>query len=300
MALDESKTPSFAPGLSFFLAHMTMQNEPDATTSISVFEVLHAIVRETTALDKAVGRLLLIDSTSLAGANKNIVSSELYKNTSFYQALEWKIDSGSLDLPQATKMLGIVLREIDRFRLMTQNLFGYLSLEQDIKVKKTPIMMRALLEELVELFEYIAADKGIEIKLHVVGDPVISVDKELVRRLFANLVDNAIKYSYSASEAKGKRFIVIECKRHSAYNDCLTEISSYGVGIEEDEIKSGHIFNYGTRGKYANDRGRDGTGIGLAEAKRIVGLHQGQLHIDSRRVVGDAFLTTVKIVLPKQ
>jgi len=219
-------------------------------------------------------------------------------HVSFYKDFEWGVATGKLNLNNATRALRLIIRQVDYFRVMVNNSLGSLSRGQELTLSRQEVDLEALLEEVVDLFDYLAEQKGVDIKLKVVGHPVIFVDRSLTHRLLVNLVDNAIKYSYSSSETSDKRYILIECHRYSIQNDWMIMVKSYGVGIDPEEIKSGSIFQYGARGKFATDRGRDGTGIGLAEAKRIAEAHLAEIKLESQRIAGDTFLTSARVILP--
>jgi len=273
--------------------------ELEDSTPLLVFEVLHALVREAKALDSAVARLLRSDP----GPSKNNADEPStlpwQGGESFYRALEGKIDRGELTFSQATDMLRVILREVDYFGVLVQNLLGSVTSDQALTVNRRPVDLEGLINEVVDLFEHLASERRIDILTYIHDDAVLNIDRNLTRRMIVNLLDNAIKYSYAPPEAGGKRFVVVECRRHSVYGDMAISIKSYGVEIDPDEITTGYIFKYGARGKYANDRGRSGTGIGLAEAKRIAEAHRGELRINSERQKGNTFLTIVTAVLPK-
>jgi signal transduction histidine kinase len=62
----------------------------------------------------------------------------------------------------------------------------------------------------------------------------------------------------------------------------VVEIENYGVPIPRDEIVTGFIYRLGTRGRLSGDRGRTGTGIGLADARSVARAHGGDFYIESR------------------
>jgi signal transduction histidine kinase len=149
----------------------------------------------------------------------------------------------------------------------------------------------------VDVLEGLAIEKGISISFGNDDDGIIFGDHDLLFRAVFNILDNAIKYSYyPQSEPAEKRFINIDSRRHSMHGDWLVSVKSYGVGIDDDEIQNGSIFQYGKRGRHADDRGRGGTGIGLAEAKRIIEAHRGEIRIESKRLEV-ASLTIVRVII---
>jgi two-component system sensor histidine kinase CiaH len=262
-----------------------------------VFELLHSLVRETEALQTALERELLFEESS-DGKSISPHGKDYLKSRSLYRDFEWRINRKELTLQKVTRALGLILREIGFFRVMLQNLNGSVTRQQPLTPSKRPIRLERLIEEVVDLFEYSADAKGVDIRTHIIGNPVANIDRDLIHRVLVNLVDNAVKYSYSSADTSNQRYINIECRRHSVHGDWMISVSSYGVRIDQGEISSGYLFEYGTRGRFSNDRRRSGTGIGLAEAKRIVEAHHGKIQVESNKTLGDTFLTTVKVILP--
>jgi signal transduction histidine kinase len=85
-------------------------------------------------------------------------------------------------------------------------------------------------------------------------------------------------------------------------------ISSYGIPIRKEEIESGSIWKFCFRSELAYATDRDGTGVGLADAKEVIEKHQGEISIKSEPVRDDGdppqykvpYLTTVTIRIPRK
>ena len=110
--------------------------------------------------------------------------------------------------------------------------------------------------------------------------PFIYGDKNRLRQVFINIVDNAIKYSDSGDTVSVEAF---EDER-----GVVIAISDTGIGIKQEDLPK-----VKTKFFKANHT-RRGSGIGLAVANEIISLHGGTLDINSEEGVG----TTVVIVLP--
>ncbi len=136
-----------------------------------------------------------------------------------------------------------------------------------------------LLTEAVEKLQHLATSKHIKIICEF--EPLFSVkmDVDLMRQVFSNLIENAIKYSpentsilITSEESDGK--VVIQ-------------VADQGVGIAEDELP--HVFNKFYRSKTAKTSPTKGSGLGLYLAKYFVELHYGTISVDSRPGVGSTF-----------
>ena len=112
--------------------------------------------------------------------------------------------------------------------------------------------------------------------------PFVYGDKNRIRQVFINIIDNAIKYS----DPGGLVQITAEAVDHD--KAVRITVQDHGCGIKKSDLgKVKTKF-------YKPNHTRRGSGIGLAVADELVGLHNGTLDIDSEENVG----TTVTITLP--
>ncbi len=112
--------------------------------------------------------------------------------------------------------------------------------------------------------------------------PFVYGDKNRIRQVFINIIDNAIKYS----DPDG----LVEVTAEAAADDSAVRITvqDHGCGIKKSDLgKVKTKF-------YKPNHTRRGSGIGLAVADEIVSMHNGTLDIDSEEGIG----TTVVITLP--
>ena len=262
-----------------------MMEKDEDLSNFVMLDIVHALSEGSNALKKTVTARL-----EKGGHETN------YLGLSVYERLEVKLDNHELSYSHTADLLRILFREFEYFGALVQNLLGFLSSGDALEINRDSVDVKRLLEEVIALFEGAALEKGLTILLEIKKSPKFNIDRLLMRRAFINLLDNAVKYSY-ASTPENPRFIRIYCGRHSINEDWLFSFESYGVGITHEEISSGSVFEYGTRGHLSGDRGRRGTGIGLAETKRIIEAHGGKVHIVSVSKGGDAYFTSIKIVM---
>jgi signal transduction histidine kinase len=147
-------------------------------------------------------------------------------------------------------------------------------------------------ENIVELidetvFEFISESykKGIEL-IFLKPDTSISlvkIDREKMRVVFENLIENAIKYS--SKEDK----IFISLKEEEG--DIVISIKDTGMGIPEKDIPL--LFGKFVRG--SNTTSIPGTGLGLYTVKTVLDQHNGTIQVESTPENG----TTFSITLPK-
>jgi signal transduction histidine kinase len=114
---------------------------------------------------------------------------------------------------------------------------------------------------------------------------MIFADKEKLRIVFQNLLENAIKYS----NKKGKVFVALKKK------DNFIEVSIKDTGIGISEEGKSKMFGKFYRDKEAEQREIFGTGIGLFTAKKIVEDHKGKIWFESDKGEGTTFFFTIPI-----
>jgi signal transduction histidine kinase len=125
--------------------------------------------------------------------------------------------------------------------------------------------------------------------------PKIEIEVHAIRRIFHNLLSNALKYSYSGF--KVDRHIKIWAKRHDAQGHrWAVVIQNYGIGFDPEEKPK--LFTPGYRGVQAKAESTFGSGLGLSEVQRCMALHGGYLDIESKQLPGEAYVTTATLIFP--
>jgi signal transduction histidine kinase len=115
--------------------------------------------------------------------------------------------------------------------------------------------------------------------------PRINCDKEMIRVVFQNLIENAIKYSNS----NGKVFISINQKE----NEIQLSVHDNGIGIKTEDKES--IFHKFYRAPNAIQKDEIGSGLGLFTTKNIVEKHKGKIWFENVDGGGTTFFVTLPI-----
>jgi signal transduction histidine kinase len=149
-----------------------------------------------------------------------------------------------------------------------------------------------------------ARNRGIQLrkKTGSTSALVYVVERDVIRAL-SNIIHNAIKYSWSRGEGGG--WVTVGMYVDDEW--VSFEVENYGVPIPGDEIERHLIFELGFRGRLSGDRGRIGTGVGLADARRVAVQHGGEIAVKSRPAISglqkednyeQPFVTTFTFKLP--
>lgn len=160
----------------------------------------------------------------------------------------------------------------------------------------------AILQESTKFLEEFATIKKVKIvNAYQAGDHIgVRCNRPMLNRAFHCLLHNAIKYSWhKQDEAWATVDVSIERKQDSV----SVVIKNWGVAIWKEELEQ--VFEFGKRGREADDRGRSGTGIGLYDARKIIREHEGEITISSEPTnyndpsnYRNPFITTVTVTLP--
>jgi signal transduction histidine kinase len=157
-----------------------------------------------------------------------------------------------------------------------------------------------MLRAMEALFRREAVERGLKPTRFTMHDRngLVRGPEALLRLVFLNVYDNAIKFAYSNT------FVTIEQRRKDS--KCIVVFENLGVGVAPDEMKA--VFERLRRSRF-QDRSRrvEGLGLGLSYCRRVVEeTFRGEIVLASRpaetsrpsRFEGDNWLTTVTVSLP--
>ena len=143
-----------------------------------------------------------------------------------------------------------------------------------VKLNKQPVKLKPLIENMVNSFTKLAAEKNMNIILDLYNnnDVEISADTELLKQIISNLIDNAIKYGLESSDAKISCLVEEDKKVHLTF-------SNYSEAIP-DEILT-QLFDRFYRIESSRNRSLGGVGLGLTIVKSLVEIHQWKIDVQS-------------------
>lgn len=174
-------------------------------------------------------------------------------------------------------------KNIIRLDKLIKNLLELSTLETKISLEMELLNLSELIQSIIDDFMPIIEEEHITITYDMSKSIILKGNKEQLRRLFINLIDNAIKYNIN----NGKITITASESKNSVH----VSIQNTGKEIPQDEIAK--IFDQFYRVEKSRSTKYGGAGLGLTIAREIVRLHNGQISIQSK----DGF-TTVNLELP--
>ncbi len=180
------------------------------------------------------------------------------------------------------KGMGIIIKETERLGGIVEEVLDFSRIQQDRMV-----LIMDKVDILAELDEsiYMQKERAAKENKHIIYEapemlPPVIGDRNRLRQVFINIIDNALKYSKSDG--------VVNITVENIADKIIITISDNGCGISAADLPKVKQKFY-----KANQTVR-GSGIGLAVADEIVNLHHGELDIDSVEGMG----TTVSVTLP--
>jgi len=179
----------------------------------------------------------------------------------------------------------ISLAEIENLNKLTNSLLTLAKIDaQKNKLEISNVRLDELILDCVQMLKPFADLNGNKIKITINEVIELNVDREKIKSVIVNVLDNAIKYS-----GKGNEISILLIKQNS--DRIIIKIIDNGPGIAESELP--HIFERFYRSNEIRSS-VEGNGLGLAITKEFVEMHGGKIIIKSAPGKGTEF----KIKLP--
>jgi two-component system phosphate regulon sensor histidine kinase PhoR len=199
--------------------------------------------------------------------------------------------NGALEDPEVNReFLKKAMRNVSRLISLTNNLMEIAKLETgELKTLLSEIPLKSVILEVVENLQFKAEHEQVNIIVDDMDtDLLVMADRNQIRQVLINLIENAIKYNKPDGSVHVGTFM--------APNQGNKKITVYvrdtGIGIEAKHIPRITERFYRTDKSRARDKG--GTGLGLAIVKHIIEAHNEQLSIESEPNKGTTFSFTLQ------
>ncbi|MCZ6706197.1 MAG: ATP-binding protein [Bacteroidetes bacterium] len=149
---------------------------------------------------------------------------------------------------------------------------------QTVEMRKQLISLENSANEVVNSLRPLLDEKTITVQITVEGIDTITADPLIIRRIFNNLIGNAIKFTNNGSIAIS--FV--------GTNDAVRcEISDSGIGIDPEFLP--HVFDEFAQESTGRGRTHGGTGLGLTITQRLVSALSGSIEVSSKKGRGSTF-----------
>jgi len=179
------------------------------------------------------------------------------------------------------------LEEINRISKIVDNLFILSKADLgEVRLEMKPVQLDSLVAETVSQMEVLAQLKQLKLTLDRNDSSIMTGDRDRLRELLLNLIENAIRYTPSGGA------IAVSLSREE--KEAIITVSDTGIGVPEEEIPK--IFDRFYRSSDAQAMNPKGSGLGLSICQWIVMSHGGQIDAESKLGKGTTF--AVRFPLP--
>jgi signal transduction histidine kinase len=166
--------------------------------------------------------------------------------------------------PETSKLLGGIEREIAESEQLIEQLLVLSKVEMNMPLSKESIALGILTKKAIEQIQPLAYRASVTFRIE--GDATVHADYVQLERVMINVLENAIKFSPPGES------IAIHIQRHNQY--ATWKCIDHGPGVDSSETEK--IFQPFYRGKVTANK--EGSGLGLFIARRIVEMHGGSIH----------------------
>jgi two-component system phosphate regulon sensor histidine kinase PhoR len=182
--------------------------------------------------------------------------------------------------PKSREFLEIIRRNAQRMSRLTEDLLTLARVESgEDRVEEVPVSAHELLRDAQVSFSEIARNRGVVIEIAESPELQVLADKDAIHQVFANLIDNALKY------ASGSKRLEIGATERAEGVEFY--VRDFGPGISSEHLP--RLFERFYRIDKARSREAGGTGLGLAIVKHIVLNHGGRVGVNSELGHGSFF-----------
>jgi signal transduction histidine kinase len=189
--------------------------------------------------------------------------------------------------PKAKKRLERIDSNADKLVNMVNTLLDISRIESKrIEINIAPGDLVQIVRDVEELLTPQMEQKNIKFIRNIPDQLEVYLDKNLIERVFINIINNAIKFTPEGG--------TIKVSIHKEQNRCLVAISDTGYGMTKEDCQK--IFGEFYRATNVTDRKITGSGLGLSLVKQIIDTHKQKIWVDSELNKGTTFYFTLKLV----
>ena len=168
--------------------------------------------------------------------------------------------------------------ESERIITMLNTLMDISEAETGVmRLHRQPIDIVSFLAGVVDLYQYVAEEKGVTVSVSCFSDLTMMADMDRMRQVVCNLLDNSLKHT----PAGGR--IELTCDRQA--ENVVIRVRDTGTGIPPHDLP--RIFDRLYRGDHS--RSQRGLGLGLSLVKAVIHAHAGSLEVESAPGQGSIF-----------
>ncbi len=182
--------------------------------------------------------------------------------------------------PEMTEFAESIHERAQHLLGLVNNLFDLSSIDSgELHVQRVPLDLQDILRPLIERYETLAEEKGLAFRcLWASGVSKVMSDPRRLKQIVDNLLSNALKFTERGN---------ITLRTEQCGAEVVIEVSDTGIGMNEAYVD--RLFTSFSQEEDWRNRQFEGTGLGLAFARRLVDLLGGRIEAHSRKGKGSRF-----------
>lgn len=201
------------------------------------------------------------------------VSHELRTPMTIITGFVEGILDGTIPESEHRKYLDIVSSESKRLSRLVHDLLEATRLDQGkVKMEKTVFDINRLTTETMLSYEQSLTEKNINVNLNFEEDCMVFADKDSIKRVMLNLIDNAIKFTPHDGD--------ISIKTEHSDKKIKVSVQNSGEGISKEDLR--HIWERFYKSDKSRGMDKKGVGLGLHIVKTVISQHGGEIYAESK------------------
>ncbi len=192
------------------------------------------------------------------------------------------LKNGAINKPDVSvRFLDIIDIEAERLHELINDILSLSEIESKLSdADLENISLSPIIEEVFGVMQNIANDKNILLKNNIAEKIFIKANRNRMKQLVLNLVDNAVKYNV--------RNGTVTVDAHKVAGKVIISVKDTGIGIPAEHQP--RIFERFYRVDKGRSRDMGGTGLGLSIVKHIINLYNGDIKVNSKVGTGTEFI----------
>jgi signal transduction histidine kinase len=188
-----------------------------------------------------------------------------------------------IDQTDRIKIRGDLMLMTQNTDIMLSNLLMWSRSQMEgMRLDKKLVKVADIISPVIEVFQSIASQKGVQLSCAVDTDLQIFADKDMLQLVVRNILSNAIKFTHP----QGSVDLTATCEKST----CRIIIQDTGIGMSD--TTKGSIFSVKAISSYGTNNER-GVGLGLSLSKEFTELQGGSIDFESEPGIGTTFYITM-------
>ncbi|MFZ5987073.1 MAG: two-component system histidine kinase PnpS [Bacillota bacterium] len=185
------------------------------------------------------------------------------------------------DKKVAYRFLEIIDIEAERLYVLINDILQLSEIEtKHVDSNIDTYNLKSIVDETVSILQPVAEKKGVTLNSEVDKSINLKVNRDRIKQLLINLIDNGIKYNREIGS--------VSVSAYKLQGKVLIRIKDSGIGIDKEHLP--RIFERFYRVDKGRSRNMGGTGLGLSIVKHVVNLYNGDIKVISEPGKGTEFI----------